>query len=296
MCIPSDIAPAPLKQPVTEKSCRCRKSKCLKLYCECFASSQLCSLVCKCMACENTKECAEERQQVKQAMMARSRNAFRSAPLGPDMSSYAHLRGCNCRRSECRKKYCECFNAGMECTAACRCTDCVNDGRLNHLRDSCLHEWTLPHAVESTSSALGVESVLFLPSINKRGSKRALEEARFSTEPEMQPPAFNHPRSIGWGLQDRLGGVSFKVNVPMYTYNRQTAYFRNPSVQGNQVQMAAGPIQSTAPIMRMPGLQNPSASVVHLSPTEYRAPDSPTLGGAANLYRMAHSARQNIPE
>ena len=34
--------------------CRCVKSKCLKLYCDCFASSKYCEIDCKCEDCLNT--------------------------------------------------------------------------------------------------------------------------------------------------------------------------------------------------------------------------------------------------
>ena len=36
-------------------SCRCRKSQCIKLYCECFQSGSLCHSLCKCDRCVNTE-------------------------------------------------------------------------------------------------------------------------------------------------------------------------------------------------------------------------------------------------
>ncbi len=35
---------------------------------------------------------------------------------------------CTCTKSKCIKKYCACFAAGRQCTPACCCSDCLNDG------------------------------------------------------------------------------------------------------------------------------------------------------------------------
>lgn len=35
------------------KPCNCEKSKCLKLYCECFAHSKICTKFCNCRDCHN---------------------------------------------------------------------------------------------------------------------------------------------------------------------------------------------------------------------------------------------------
>ena len=43
------------------KSCNCRNSRCLKLYCECFASGQY-SFACNCQACHNNPENDEMRK------------------------------------------------------------------------------------------------------------------------------------------------------------------------------------------------------------------------------------------
>jgi hypothetical protein len=38
-----------------------------------------------------------------------------------------HINGCRCKRSNCQKKYCECFQMGVLCKPdKCQCTDCKN--------------------------------------------------------------------------------------------------------------------------------------------------------------------------
>lgn len=36
------------------------------------------------------------------------------------------FRGCNCKKSGCQKKYCDCYNMGLECTDNCKCEGCRN--------------------------------------------------------------------------------------------------------------------------------------------------------------------------
>ena len=50
------------RQPGQERrgQCNCRNSRCLKLYCECFASGQYC-LGCNCQSCHNNPENNDKR-------------------------------------------------------------------------------------------------------------------------------------------------------------------------------------------------------------------------------------------
>lgn len=34
--------------------------------------------------------------------------------------------GCNCRKTRCLKRYCECFIRQKKCTVTCNCEDCEN--------------------------------------------------------------------------------------------------------------------------------------------------------------------------
>lgn len=44
------------------KSCNCKNSKCLKLYCECFRKKGFCGASCNCIGCKNTEMFLDERQ------------------------------------------------------------------------------------------------------------------------------------------------------------------------------------------------------------------------------------------
>ncbi|KAF2303868.1 hypothetical protein GH714_023989 [Hevea brasiliensis] len=92
------------------KRCNCKRTKCLKLYCDCFAAGIYCAEPCACQGCFNRPDyedtVLETRQQIE------SRNPLAFAPkIVPHVTGFAaedgnqlmpslarHKRGCNCKR------------------------------------------------------------------------------------------------------------------------------------------------------------------------------------------------------
>lgn len=40
-------------------------------------------------------------------------------------------KGCTCKKSNCLKKYCECYGKGEYCSPSCKCVECFNNCGLN---------------------------------------------------------------------------------------------------------------------------------------------------------------------
>ena len=104
--------------------CNCKNSGCLKRYCECFSRMKYCDNNCQCKNCINNIKYEKERTEAIKLYLVKSPVSFKK--INMDLNNIT----CNCKKSNCLKNYCECFQFGLKCTYSCGCVDCKNRNLL----------------------------------------------------------------------------------------------------------------------------------------------------------------------
>ena len=91
------------------------KSFCNKLYCECYRNKRKC-INCSCVKCKNIyNEEENDKNNMNLDFSLYKKDLFNKNI------------GCTCSKSNCNKKYCECFKIGKKCDNNCRCIRCNNN-------------------------------------------------------------------------------------------------------------------------------------------------------------------------
>jgi hypothetical protein len=112
---------------IARQGCRCRRTKCLRLYCRCFKNLEYCKRFCKCQTCHNTLQHKKIRRMIINKTKANSQNAFKSKykKLESDDDVVINCDGCNCRTG-CNRNYCGCKQKQIPCSTICKCEGCTN--------------------------------------------------------------------------------------------------------------------------------------------------------------------------
>ena len=89
--------------------CKCKKSRCLKLYCDCFGANAYCHAGCRCLDCHNQPGFEALRTKAMKEIKSKNPNAFKPRLEVPTEVAGAgqHNMGCKCSKTGCLKKYCE---------------------------------------------------------------------------------------------------------------------------------------------------------------------------------------------
>ena len=147
---------------INKGKCICTKTGCKKKYCSCYAQGIYCD-GCDCKNCENLPPYAKNDIQEQVDISINYENLHMSN--NPKTQRVI----CNCTKSNCMKKYCECYKQGLDCNSSCRCRDCENNhgnniNSINENYNSLKNNLNLKNEnINSNNNADGQDYLSILP-------------------------------------------------------------------------------------------------------------------------------------
>ena len=111
---------------ISKIKCTCSKTGCQKKYCACLSLGKFCD-GCNCKNCENQPNFKNKNNIESNIEKINYSNS-------PIINAKTQRVICNCTKSNCMKKYCECFKQGLICNSLCRCRECNNN-------NSCINDY-----------------------------------------------------------------------------------------------------------------------------------------------------------
>lgn len=172
---------------------------------------------CVCDDCHNDGNHEAKRIDAIRRIRMNNSNAFKGTGLEIEdqevrtpRGSLKVIRGCRCKRSKCKKKYCECFGAGLACSTNCVCSDCQNGndaGSINVVSDIMMKPSKAPAQLRagkpgSADSETDEEAAYQAEQTAQRQAQRPKTKARGSSSVSTLPsqntqkhlPARNQPQ------------------------------------------------------------------------------------------------------
>ena len=120
-------------KPQTKNKCICSKTGCKKKYCACFSKGIFCD-GCECKECKNRPPQDVNNNSKSYNNILKRENIEKGNYSKTEISNSNQKQQrviCNCTKSNCMKKYCECYKQNLNCNSLCRCIECRNKSYNN---------------------------------------------------------------------------------------------------------------------------------------------------------------------